>query len=239
MLLFYDNVMTGSIPPSLGNLTKLLEIRGHNNNVMGSLPSSFSNLISLTRITLNDNFLSGTLTPNLSELTAMSELDLSHNHLSGHFFEEFGQWESLRILQLFENIFSGPLPDILFPNLELMFFQSNQFTGSLNAMFNTNKSFPRLLNLDLSGKFQGTDLLLLCTFSSCVYHLYFKIDNKFSGKIPNGIFYSPSLVTIALSENCFTGHLPDSMCVATGTKVLALDGLSKSYHNNALLLGNV
>jgi hypothetical protein len=54
------------------------------------------------------------------------------------------------------------------------------------------------------------------------------LDNRFSGTIPDALFQSSSLESIALSANCFTGTLPSSMCEAHNVQVLAMDGLGNN-----------
>lgn len=54
---------------------------------------------------------------------------------------------------------------------------------------------------------------------------YENIGNQFSGRLPEKLFQITTLETIALSVNCFSGHLPETLCDAPHVSVMSLDGL--------------
>jgi hypothetical protein len=56
---FARNTLTGTIPSSLGSLTKLSSMDLHLNNLEGTIPSSLASMTKLTQIDLFDNALTG------------------------------------------------------------------------------------------------------------------------------------------------------------------------------------
>jgi len=54
-----DNNMTGNIPPELGTLTDLNQIRFASNNIIGRLPSRIGKISELKYLDLHDNQITG------------------------------------------------------------------------------------------------------------------------------------------------------------------------------------
>jgi hypothetical protein len=104
--------LRGSLPPSLGNLSRLSVVDFSNNALSGSLPASLVALTRLIELRLNTNALSGSLPPGLGNLTALQQLWLNDNALTGTVPAELG---SLRLqgLGLSDNRFTGSLPAFL------------------------------------------------------------------------------------------------------------------------------
>ncbi|GLJ05834.1 hypothetical protein SUGI_0026370 [Cryptomeria japonica] len=74
--------LTGTIPPSLGQMTELVQISFDGNNLSGAFPN-LSSLTKLERLYLQNNNLSGTIPDWLSELENLKELDIANNNFSG------------------------------------------------------------------------------------------------------------------------------------------------------------
>ncbi|KAJ4847425.1 hypothetical protein Tsubulata_006530 [Turnera subulata] len=68
----YGNKLNGTIPATLGNLTKLVSLDLYNNNLTGPIPSSLGNVTSLRR--LNGNKLNGTIPLEVLALIAKGNL---------------------------------------------------------------------------------------------------------------------------------------------------------------------
>lgn len=103
------NQMSGSIPASLGSMSKLqvLDVRGNqlsgtipcllfnvdslkklwmgSNQLEGTIPDCLSTLRGLTSLLLNENRLVGSIPSSLRSLRNLTRLDLSSNHLVGNF----------------------------------------------------------------------------------------------------------------------------------------------------------
>ena len=105
-----ENGLRGSIPPELGNLTKLSLLWLHKNNLGGPIPSELGNLSRLTALGLSDNGLSGPVPSELGNLTNLARLYLERNRLSGSIPSEFDNLTFLTELSLYDNPLYGPIP---------------------------------------------------------------------------------------------------------------------------------
>jgi hypothetical protein len=106
-----------------------------------------------------------------------------------------GNLASLRILNLFHNQFTGTIPaEVLsLPQLVSVHIGMNRLTGD----------FPRFLSSNLE---------------------VFEMEgNQFNGPLPDKIAHSyPGLIALELSNNTFTGTLPEDLCRATNLDKLNL-----------------
>ncbi|KAB5538286.1 hypothetical protein DKX38_015819 [Salix brachista] len=81
-LLLQDNNISGHIPAELGKLPNLKTIDLSSNNFSGQIPSTLSNLNSLHYLRLNNNSLNGAIPASLANITQLTFLDLSYNNLN-------------------------------------------------------------------------------------------------------------------------------------------------------------
>ncbi|XP_039162986.1 putative receptor-like protein kinase At3g47110 [Eucalyptus grandis] len=108
MLQLSYNNLRGTIPSSLGNLTKLIKAYLSNNNFHGQIPPHLSNCQSLIALDLSNNNLSGVIPPQLIGLSSLAiVLDLSHNHLTGVLPTEVGNLKALTELDISDNLLAG------------------------------------------------------------------------------------------------------------------------------------
>ena len=75
----YGNLLTKTIPSSIGNLSKLEYLDLGYNSFSDSLPASFANLSKLTFLGLSRCNFTGSIPPVLSALSNLDSLDLSFN----------------------------------------------------------------------------------------------------------------------------------------------------------------
>ncbi|KAE8690916.1 Protein NSP-INTERACTING KINASE 3 [Hibiscus syriacus] len=83
LVLLQNNNISGHIPSEIGKLPKLHTLDLSNNNFSGQIPTTLSHLETLQYLRLNNNSLSGTIPSSLANMTQLSFLDLSFNNLSG------------------------------------------------------------------------------------------------------------------------------------------------------------
>ncbi|KAG5063918.1 hypothetical protein JHK85_005101 [Glycine max] len=75
--------LSGTLSPSIGNLTNLRQVLLQNNNISGNIPPALGNLPKLQTLDLSNNRFSGLIPASLSLLNSLQYLDLSYNNLSG------------------------------------------------------------------------------------------------------------------------------------------------------------
>ena len=104
------NLLSGGIPPELGNLENLTVLALLGNHLTGEIPPELGNLTNLTELWLSFNQLSGEIPPELGNLAHLQELYLHFNQLSGEIPPELGSLTSLTALGLASNQLSGEIP---------------------------------------------------------------------------------------------------------------------------------
>ena len=77
------NNLRGSIPPAVGDLTALRDLRLSNNFLTGRIPSEIGGLTELEVLRLSNNALSGPVPAALGNLAELEELRLHRNRLTG------------------------------------------------------------------------------------------------------------------------------------------------------------
>ena len=82
-LFLYNNQLTGSIPPEIGNLTNLTHLTIIETQLTGEIPSEIGNLTNLTELYLYNNQLTGEIPSEIGNLTNLTHLGLRYNQLTG------------------------------------------------------------------------------------------------------------------------------------------------------------
>ena len=189
------NLLSGSIPPELGNLSQLTELYLTLNRINGTIPPELGNLSQLTLLHLKYNQLSGPIPPQLGNLSNLSSMAMSYNQLSGNIPAQLGNLGKLNILNLGGNQLSGSIPAQL-GNLTQLWelkLNKNQLTGSIP---------PQLGNL------------------TYLQYLYLS-DNQLSGSIPSEMGNLIKLQYLLLDSNRLNGEIPASL--ANLTHIIGLD----------------
>ncbi|KAL0370871.1 UNVERIFIED_CONTAM: Receptor-like protein 7 [Sesamum angustifolium] len=109
---YSHNNFEKSIPLNIGNsTTKLVYLSLANNSLSGAIPTSFCNATKLQVLDLSANKLSGTIPPCLVQnLKQLGVFNFGENNISGHIPNTFGVNCSLEILDISQNYLEGSLP---------------------------------------------------------------------------------------------------------------------------------
>jgi len=175
------NNLTGPIPSSIGNLTKLnyLELQG--NGLSGSIPSSIGKLVNLVALELQVNQLNGSIPSSIGKLSKLTGLNLAFNQLSGSLPYSFGNLLNLSYAELEYNQIST-LPSSIgkLVNLNYLELVGNKLSGSIPS------SIGKMLSL---------------SYLNLSY-------NHLSGSIPSSFSKLANLGSLDLSNNQLTGEVP-------------------------------
>ncbi|GLU00031.1 hypothetical protein SLE2022_174260 [Rubroshorea leprosula] len=197
-LSLFNNQLSGSIPNSIGQLSKLENIVLFGNQLSGSIPDSIKQLSKLESIDLSENQLSGSIPSSIGQLSKLKIIALSSNQLSGSIPNSIGQLSKLESIDLHGNQLSGRIPDSIgqLSKSESIYLSSNQLSGSIP---NSIGQLSKLESIDLS-------------------------SNQLSGSIPDSIGQLSKLESIDLSGNQLTGSIPDSIGQLSKLKSIDISG---------------
>ncbi|XP_022942278.1 probable inactive leucine-rich repeat receptor kinase XIAO [Cucurbita moschata] len=202
-------------PPALAFL------RLNGNRLSGTIPPSFGELVSLKRASLSNNKLEGTIPSSLGRLSALSELYLDRNRFSGELPESFGQLSQLILLDLSHNFIKGPLPEMSsLQNIQTIDLSFNRL--SLTAIPQWLGKLPSLSKMYLAGcGIHGEIPEFLRRTPSPIQELDLSL-NYLTGKIPEWIGSLTALYSLKLSQNSLVYEIPDSITKLQDLRVLDL-----------------
>ena len=105
-----SNLLTGPIPPELGNLTELRHLYLTYSLLTGPIPPELGNLGNLTHLGLDGNRLTGPIPGELGNLASLEYLHMRENEFTGAIPPELARLQDLASLDLAWNQLSGPIP---------------------------------------------------------------------------------------------------------------------------------
>ncbi|XP_025012027.1 putative leucine-rich repeat receptor-like serine/threonine-protein kinase At2g24130 isoform X2 [Ricinus communis] len=225
----------GSLPSSIGNLSKLLySLMLNENRIHGSIPPDIANLSNLTVLNLTSNYLNGTIPAEISQLVFLQQIFLSRNMFTGAIPEALGQFPHLGLLDLSYNQFSGEIPRSLgyLTHMNSMFLNNNLLSGTIPPtlgkcidLYKLDLSFNKLtgnIPPEISGM-REIRIFLNLSHNQLDGPLPIELSklenvqeidvssNNLTGNIFLQISSCIALRTINLSHNSLQGHLPDSL----------------------------
>lgn len=132
------NHLSGLIPECLGLLGNLSVLNLQGNKYRG-MPSAFASANSLRSLNINNNLLKGQLPWSLANCKTLEVLDLGNNRIRDVFPFWLDKLPNLKVLVLRNNSFYGqiqlPRRNFSLPTLGIIDLSSNQFTGALPREF--------------------------------------------------------------------------------------------------------
>ncbi|KAF3667508.1 putative dehydrodolichyl diphosphate synthase 2-like [Capsicum annuum] len=216
----------GSIPSSLANASKLLQLDFPENNLTGNIPKGFGNLRNLLWLNVHRNHLGYGKHDDLdyvNSLTNCSSLKMLHlgdNQFVGTLPHSIVNLSSqIQRLLIFRNRIGGSIPREIsnLVNLNLLDMSNSNLTGRIPD------SIGRLTNLGglnlVSNLLTGVIPSSTGNLTELVY-LYLPL-NKLEGNIPSTLGICNQLLILAISDNHLTGTIPQQL--------IALSSLTKIY----------
>lgn len=202
------NQLSGAVPEALllESSTVLSELDLSHNLLEGPVGSISS--MTLKNLNLSFNKLSGPLPAKIGHCAV---IDLNNNLLSGNLSRIQNWGNYVEIIDLSSNLLKGMLPDETsrFLRLTTLRISNNSLEGALPPILS---AYPELEIIDLSlNSFSG--LLLPNLFNSTRLTDINMSFNNFTGTIPVKALPGQnfSLVSLDLSHNALTGHLPSEL----------------------------
>ncbi|KAJ6738721.1 SOMATIC EMBRYOGENESIS RECEPTOR KINASE 1 [Salix koriyanagi] len=102
--------LSGTLSPTIGNLTNLQTVLLQSNNITGPIPAEIARLSKLHTLDLSDNFFTGKIPSSLGYLRSLEYMRLNNNSLYGEFPLSLANMTQLVLLDLSFNNLSGRVP---------------------------------------------------------------------------------------------------------------------------------
>ncbi|KAI3755123.1 hypothetical protein L1987_54918 [Smallanthus sonchifolius] len=213
------NHFTGIIPPEIGELRNLVTLHLFQNKLTGSIPQGICQMSFLSGLALSQNNLYGSIPTCLGQLSNLSYVHLNRNNISGTIPQEFRnlyrELKYIVLLRLYSNKLSGPIRRELgnLTSLSNLQLGKNQLNGPIPSSFGNLQTLEKL-------------------------YLH---DNQLSGSIPPELG-KLKLVEIEITNNRFSGSLPDEICKGRKLEYLLVGnnkltgGIPKSLYNCSSLI---
>lgn len=240
-----ENHIFGSIPPAVGNLSRLMDLNLTSNLLNGTIPEEISQMSRLEQLFLSHNFFSTTIPAALGKLPHLGLLDLSNNQFSGEIPTGLGNLVQLNYLFLNNNLLSGTIPPTIGQCRELykLDLSYNNLTGKippeilglheirifLNLSHN-NLEGPLPIELSKLENVQEIDLSsnnlqgnIFPQISGCIALRLINFSlNSLQGQLPDSLGDLRNLESFDVSRNNISGVIPKSLSKSNTLRFLNL-----------------
>ncbi|XP_042456466.1 receptor kinase-like protein Xa21 [Zingiber officinale] len=213
------NLISGSIPPAIGNLVGLETLILSYNHFIGDIPEGIGRLRQLQVLELDGNSLSGRIPASLGNLTLLFFLNASLNALRGTIPTTLGRLQYLTYLSLSNNFLDGAIPKevVDFPFLsQAIDLSSNLFTGPIPLEVGKLKN-ARVFSVSrnrLEGEIPST------IGDSEVLEYLTLDDNLLQGTIPSALSNIAGLRVLNMTKNNLSGEIPQALGSMKGLEQL-------------------
>ena len=99
----HNNRLTGQIPGTLAQLSRVVDILLHGNELSGCIPATFKEMPQLRRLSLSCNMLTGRIPKGLATNPRLKVLFVNHNNLSGRVPADLESHKTLRHFAINDN----------------------------------------------------------------------------------------------------------------------------------------
>ncbi|XP_020168786.1 uncharacterized protein [Aegilops tauschii subsp. strangulata] len=205
-----ENFLSGSIPPSLGNVSSLSSIFLGQNRLSGLIPETLSHITKLLELDLSFNSLSGSVPSSIYNMTSLRYFSVGSNTLVGQIPSHIGySLSNLQLLILGSNRLNGLIPASLanMLNLQILDLSNNSLHGSVPSL----GSLANLRELDLGmNLLEAHDWSFLTSLANCTQLTKLSLrGNVLNGSLPISIVnLSRRLEYLSLGPNQISGSIP-------------------------------
>ncbi len=129
-LIIASNYLNGTMPASIGNLTSLDKLCFRNTKFNGSVPLEIFSLPSLTSITIGSNYnMLWTIPPQIGNMKQLEEFNVYQSGLHGTIPNEISQLTNLTLLALQYGQLNGTVPNLERTSITKLSLNDNRLSG--------------------------------------------------------------------------------------------------------------
>ncbi|PIN23774.1 Serine/threonine protein kinase [Handroanthus impetiginosus] len=221
------NNITGTIPRSVGNLTKLQTFYVSDNNLIGTIPKEIGNLHNLELLDLGVNNLRGSIPKEIFNISTLRWISVSVNQLTGYLPSNFGYGlPNLQELRFNNNNLSGEIPHSISNSSKLMsiIFHGNQFSGLVPNSLGELTFLKDLYLSENNFVAESLELKFINSLTNCRYLRKLSLaGNIFNSIIPASIGNLSTSLSHFYCYNCgLHGSIPEEVGNLTNLLVLSL-----------------
>lgn len=205
-----ENFLSGSIPPSIGNVSSLTSILLDQNKLSGLIPETVSHITNLLKLDLSFNTLSGTFPLSLYNMSSLQYFSVARNGLVGQIPSHIGySLPNLQFLIMESNRLNGLIPTSLanLSNLQTLDLSNNSLHGSVPSLGSLANLHRVVLGRNL---LQAHDWLFLSSLANCTQLTKLSLEgNALNGSLPTTVVeLSRKLEDLSLGSNQISGSIP-------------------------------
>ncbi|XP_010557133.1 PREDICTED: probable LRR receptor-like serine/threonine-protein kinase At1g56140 isoform X2 [Tarenaya hassleriana] len=205
----FQNRLTGSLSPGIGNLTRMQWLTFGANAMSGPVPKEIGLLSDLRSLALDMNNFSGSLPPEIGQCTRLQKIYLASSGLSGEIPSTFANLVELEEAWMTDIQLTGRLPDFIgnWTKLTTLRILGSGLNGPIPSSFANLTSLTELRLGEISNSNSSLEFIRnMKSLSVLVLR-----NNNLTGVIPSDIGEYLTLQQLDLSFNSLTGPIPASL----------------------------
>ncbi|ESQ29848.1 hypothetical protein EUTSA_v10011215mg [Eutrema salsugineum] len=204
-----QNVLTGSLPPAIGNLTRMQYMTFGINALSGPVPKEIGLLTDLRSLGISSNNFSGSIPPEIASCTKLQKLYIGSSGLRGEIPLSFANLVELQDAWITDLEVTGQIPDFIgnWTKLTTLRILGTGLSGPIPSSFSSLTSLTELRLGDISNVSSSLEFIKdMKSLSVLVFR-----NSNLTGTIPSNIGEYSSLQQVDLSFNKLHGPIPASL----------------------------
>ncbi|KAL2331297.1 hypothetical protein Fmac_018878 [Flemingia macrophylla] len=218
-----NNQIQGKLPINIGFLLPHLENFDVSGNMFdGHIPNSIVEMSSLFGLFLRDNNFSGEIPEHIfNGCTQLGYLMIDNNHLNGTIPNGIGKLNPAVLTASLNNLEGAITKEFCNLSLDILDLRHNKFSGELPSCFTIPWHYLFLQGNSFSGTINET-LIDNSNHDIRDMQAIDLSDNKFTGTIPESMYKLKSLRFLLLAGNQLHGKLSSKLCQLQNIDILDL-----------------